>query len=263
MYPASDALPAIVDNSLIGCYNFKNPNSYMHQNKTLNNIAPNGNKDAKFMEASDTTYQHWSYSENEGSAKFDGTTWSHFTSSINPFGYLGPYEKYTFCAWVKINEYPGPEVQWFSRFLSLKTNYGDFDACIQIGGYYWDYGLEKRFAVSTGQAGVTSLEIYSPTDYLLNKWYYVCGVFDGLEQYTVNLYVDGVKVEMGEYSWGAVDSSTSFGGMVIGCEYYEGAPYYYSNVNIARIHLYNRVLSDEEIMSNYQKDKDIFSGLGG
>ena len=101
--------------------------------------------------------------------------------------------------------------------------------------------------------GVNDLAIVTSSYINTNNWYQIVGTFTSGSQ---KLYVNGTVAGSGT-AIGTI--STNSGGMSIGAYGgYSGARYYYYNGNIAIIRVYNKVLSQTEILNNYNALKGRF-----
>lgn len=101
----------------------------------------------------------------------------------------------------------------------------------------------------------TSLHLISNTNINTNFWYHIVGTWSGTTL-TANLYVNGIKEAYSttapaslSYSSNVTDGNVHIGNCT--------ASGYYFNGNIANFRVYNKSLSDTEIMQLYSAEKYI------
>jgi len=92
-------------------------------------------------------------------------------------------------------------------------------------------------------AGYGGFDVYGPVP-SLNTWYYVCGVYNGS---VASLYINGSLYTSSAKSWNTVQSTAQIGGQTNGGEFWNG--------NISQSKIYNRALTAQEILQNYNATK--------
>lgn len=177
-------------------------------------------------------------SNNNGSLTFDG---------IDDYVQI-PYNSnidlnfYTACIWVKV--------------LSTNTDiagvfYREIGPSEKIS-YFLDYGLNRsNFFCAGSYATGQPQNVFSTTTYTsrINLWTHIAFYRDA--NYKVGIYVNGVKEN--ETTFLSYDFTNNIATAYVG----RGgqALQRYSNSNVARIELYNRALSESEILQNYNVTK--------
>jgi hypothetical protein len=104
-----------------------------------------------------------------------------------------------------------------------------------------------EFAVVTTSGGETAFPATSTTTAVANTFYYITGVWDAGS--LVRIYVNGVSEGSNATSTTTLRSSTD--GLVLGTI----TTTLYSAVNISQVQIYQRVLSDTEILQNFNADR--------
>jgi hypothetical protein len=109
----------------------------------------------------------------------------------------------------------------------------------------WNLG-SKSILAQMGGSGVTSTSNSVP----VNTWSYITFIYD-ISLNKEYLYINGV------YNAIANNTSSNFN-LKFYLGYYGDPNYYWLNGNISMIHIYNRRLSDLEILQNYNSTKSRF-----
>jgi len=92
-------------------------------------------------------------------------------------------------------------------------------------------------------------------DYAANQWYYQVGTFDGANNGLQKLYVNGALQESAESGYTACKTYTA---QDVAISNFGSAYQYESKTNVARVAYYNRALSDNEVLHNYNALKGRF-----
>jgi hypothetical protein len=108
-------------------------------------------------------------------------------------------------------------------------------------------GNRYRAGVVTGFGGYVA---YSNTSLILNKWVYLTGVW--ISSNSINLYVNGIFNNTVSVPGNNLRTSTD--GWVLGSI----TTSFYTNIQIASTQIYNRILSAQEILQNYNATKTRF-----
>ena len=134
-----------------------------------------------------------------------------------------------------------------SRALCSKTNNGG-------GAADWSYGLRTSAAGSTYfEVGNGTTSVTSPTTSVVtNTWYQIVGVWTNIAANSIALYKNGVLVGSNSHVFTSIKNSTNplYIGNYNGNEY---AQQFAGDIGIVRI--YNRALSTDEILNNYDANK--------
>ncbi|MEV0791970.1 LamG-like jellyroll fold domain-containing protein [Kribbella sp. NPDC050459] len=148
---------------------------------------------------------------------------------------LDTSKNYTASAWVKLNKADGA----FQTFVSQD---GDRDSA-----FFLQYsGQDQRFAMSF--PGIRAL---SPTKPNPGQWYHVTGVRD-VVQGELRLYVDGQLVAA--KSACTLDAGST-GNTVIGRAKFGGNPVDFLDGTVDQVHLYDRALTDAEVLTLYESGR--------
>jgi len=161
-------------------------------------------------------------SANNGSFIFDGTNdYINLPTNNLPYGSVPR----TICCWFLAN----------SLAYEWAFSYGS------PGG-----GASNALGIILGvitYAGYGGVDVYGPVP-SLNTWYYVCGVYNGS---VASLYVNGSLYTSSAKSWNTVQSTAQIGRQTNGGEFWNG--------NISQSKIYNRALTAQEILQNYNATK--------
>ena len=161
-------------------------------------------------------------SANNGSFFFDGANdYINLPTNNLPYGSVPR----TICCWFLAN----------SLAYEWAFSYGSPD-----GGASNALGIILGVITYAGYGGV---DVYGPVP-SLNTWYYVCGVYNGS---VASLYVNGSLYTSSAKSWNTVQSTAQIGRQTNGGEFWNG--------NISQSKIYNRALSAQEILQNYNATK--------
>ena len=161
-------------------------------------------------------------SANKGSFFFDGANdYINLPTNNLPYGSVPR----TICCWFLAN----------SLAYEWAFSYGSPD-----GGASNALGIVLGVITYAGYGGV---DVYGPVP-SLNTWYYVCGVYNGS---VASLYVNGSLYTSSAKSWNTVQSTAQIGRQTNGGEFWNG--------NISQSKIYNRALTAQEILQNYNATK--------
>ena len=202
------------------------------------------NRSLQTLVGSGVTYS----SSNNGCFTLDG---SNGYGIINNTVTYGPTSNFTIGAWVNYISRPTSGAARRS-VVEQSVSANDFQA---IMGFPYNYSSSKM-SLEIGKAGITQQTIYSLNTNNLNQWYYLVGV---LKNGSADFYINGEYQGSVTYNatiLGATANSKNYG---IGGIFYNGAivgPY--SNCKVGPIQIYNRNLSANEILQNYNATKGRF-----
>jgi len=142
----------------------------------------------------------------------------------------------TICVWFKKSH--------GSSFMTLvdkgRDNYGAWSVCV-------DETANK--VTFKARISGTNRSITCSSNYNSNSWNYVCGVFDGIN---LSIYLNGTLNNSASY-FGTIDNNSvaiRLGGANDG---------YYLLGNIGHVSIYNKALSSDEILQNYNATKKKYS----
>jgi hypothetical protein len=182
-------------------------------------------------------------SSNLGNIAFDGTDYVNFGTRVTDSVRGGSF--FTISYWIKKNG-SGLDSMVGSWFHATRN--GFFIEWATDGNIY--------FGNSLGVGAVNNN--ITPLSYT-NNWYYLVGVFDGTQSTNANkgkIYVNGQlsSLTMAGLNTTTVSSTSTINFWVGSLEGYGG----YTNGNIASVQLYNRALSSQEVLQNYNATKSRF-----
>lgn len=141
----------------------------------------------------------------------------------------------TISVWTKVNSVGG-QYQWFVAYGTPQTAQARFIGITRGGAYCaGGYGGSGE----TGDLMAGSM----PT----NTWLNLVAVYDGT---TASIYINGSLLISGARTWNAVSSVAYIGRQVNDREYLNGS--------VAQAAIYNRALSGEEVLQNFNATKAIF-----
>jgi hypothetical protein len=224
--------PKIVTDGLVLNLSAFDRNSYVSGSTTWNDVSGQGNNGTL---VNGPTFN----SGNGGSIVFDGV--DDFvdlgnSSNVTTFNYL------TINAWVKPTTLP------------ISSNQGR----VIIRGndsyrLYWynDNGNNKLYFYSAyiGELSLTNSASYLTSNFTTGIWYNIVATYDGSQ---TQLFINGSLVST---STGKSGTITGTDNILLGKS---NSNEYYLNGNIASIQLYNRALSAQEVLQNYNATKSRF-----
>jgi hypothetical protein len=150
--------------------------------------------------------------------------------------------KFTVAAWFKTNAHPKSDMS----FIVNKGGVGS-----DIPGQNLNYGIwMENGSLGTGfetRDGTNYFVISPLRTYNDGKWHYVAATYSGK---ILRLYVDGVKVGF-KITNSSVPDNTGIQPLIIGANY--GGPGGFFTGNIDEVRVWNRKLSDSEILKGYNK----------
>jgi hypothetical protein len=111
-------------------------------------------------------------------------------------------------------------------------------------------GNRYRAGVVKTDGGTVGYMTYSISSLILNQWVYLTGVW--ISSNSINLYVNGVFNSSIAVSGNILRTSTK--GWVLGSI----TTTFYSNIQVALTQIYNRALSAQEVLQNYNATKTRF-----
>jgi hypothetical protein len=154
------------------------------------------------------------------------------------------YNKLTIATWVKPNSSSLAQQYIFNKVSFWATTTNSWP----VGLYVTNTGLRADFFVNNGTCYNFSCAGYTNGVTQLNNWNYIVGTYDMVN---VNLYINGILVQSvpftatppsTAFAWTLGRGASEFSGG-IGQSYYKGS--------IAQAMLYNRALTSQEVLQNY------------
>jgi hypothetical protein len=197
--------------------------------------------------ASGITYS----STNSGSVALDGVNGSGVVSNVLN---VGPTSTFTVCTWAKWNT---TATSGGARrpAVGLSTITNSFEFAL---GFPYTYSSNK-LGLEIGKAGVASQIAYSVNPTTTGVWYHLAGVYmNG----SGSFYLNGVFQNSVVYNSTVNSATTASGNWLIGTELYNGntgsntiGP---MNGNVGPTCAYSRILTDNEILQNFNATKARF-----
>ena len=172
---------------------------------------------------------------------FDGTNDGITIANTDQLSITG---NMSFGMWIYLTAYPSNS--WKAMLAKIyDDDNGEFSFRIYnntAGQIYYGNGTDDV----TWQ-GVNLLSFNPSQDIPLNQWVYVAGVRTGTN---LTIYSNGVKKESVIVSSGAIKTNSN---ITIGYQkYLNGGPTYYFNGMIDEVKIWNRSISDNEVLNEYQ-----------
>jgi hypothetical protein len=221
--------PKIVTDGLVFYVDAANPNSYVSGNTTVDSLVSNVTGSL----INDTDFS----TDNQGSWVFDGTDDTVSISSMVAYSSDDPH---TYSAWVCANNTSG--YKWI-----LNNGGGTNGTSLIIYGGYMGFFWRGGGAVKQGIIPIN-----------INTWYNLTVSYNGSAG-TYDMYVNGVLDTSSNtssqtagfgVSWVAGNSTP-----IIGTWYNGGFDY---NGKVSNVKVYNRALSSDEVLQNYNALKGRF-----
>jgi hypothetical protein len=241
--PSATPLPKIIQDGLVINVN-GNPSSYIGTGTTWTSIATGTTYNGDLING-----PTWN-TGNGGYFSFDG---------VNDYCYFGDnskgldYVSKTFGGWVKTTTSNTDKV----FFLRGEEGY-EYGGSL---GIYKENSTNKfKLFARTGQPGPNGYDkrIESSTTLIDDTWYYVIGVYKyeyNSNQNFISLYINGIQESISNNNISPLLSlNSSSRGWEIAR--YEGPTY--RDVSVGSFELYERDLSDSEILDNFNRRKSIY-----
>ena len=225
---ASKGGPDIVENGLTLFLDASNIRSYPGSGTTWSDLSGNGNNGTL---TNGPTFS----AGNLGSIVFDGTNDYIYRSSLSNFN----SSTYTILLWAKFNS-----MSAYGILFSLGRSSSDADSEAQLQQansrlVYWDYNGSMAFNFIQS-SGTLSTNVYQYLGFTKNS---TTGTF----------YIDGYSSGTGTAAFNASISTNDF---TIGADIRDSISFV--NGNIPQFLIYNRVLTADEVLQNYNATKSRF-----
>jgi len=210
----------IVTDGLVLALDASDRNSFVSGSTIWNDLSGNGNNGTL---VNGPTFD----SGSGGSIVFNGST------QYGPIGTTGfPFgtSPGTLSAWANTNTTSG--FRWIFSYGNANTSQSRFLGIGNSVYYFGGYGNDITYA-----------------SLVSNVWFNMVGVYDGTN---ASMYINGVLV-VGPTakSWNTIPGNAQIGRQVNNNEYWSGI--------IGQISIYNRVLSSQEVLQNYNASKSRFN----
>jgi hypothetical protein len=220
------AFGQIVTDGLVLCLNASDRNSYISGSTTWNDVSGLGNNGTLI---NGPTFN----SLNGGSIVFDGVNDLLQANAVNS-------SYFTLSVWAK----------WTQFFSSNQGHSLVSNNTSTSNGYMLYQGTSDPYNRVTLFVCTPSLVSFtSNTSLSTNVWYNIVGTYDGN---LISLYING-DLDKNTTQTGTVTSNP--GSLLVGKTSYTNA---YFNGNISNIQIYNRALSAQEVLQNYNATKSRF-----
>ena len=219
---ASKGGPDIIENGLTLFLDASNIRSYPGSGTTWSDLSGNGNNGSLI---NGPTFS----AANLGSIVFDGT---------NDYVDMGSS---TYCNLINISVSVWVRVTSASGFLLSR-----YFNTTSYNGFYMYYDVPStKFSVDGRESSAAYLSRPTTNTYPLNNWYNVTWTKSAN---VWSIYINGsldVSSALGNGTTPFSNNTMWLGG------YNEGGAQYYSSVNLSNVFIYNRVLSANEVLQNY------------
>jgi hypothetical protein len=156
---------------------------------------------------------------------------------------------WTISCWIKFNSIP----QTYDCIISRDY----YDGVIS---FFLDYGLDDKFRAGAYKASPdTRYEISSTTTLSSRIGLWTNVLIYRTSDYKIGMFINGIKET--ETTFGSVDFGTTNmnSGITLGAISLEGSIDRHITVHISSVHIYNRALSYQEIIQNYNALKSRFN----
>jgi hypothetical protein len=228
--------PKIITDGLVLSLSAFDRNSYVSGSTTWNDVSGRGNNGTL---TNGPTFN----STNGGSIVFDGSNDYVNCGNGSP---INTPDNVTVNIWFKINSFVGYQGIIAKRNFSTGfTNYGiNFNNSIDALSVYFN---------TDGGSNFKSASTTMTNNFTTNIWYDVCGVFEKSSSNTnIYIYKNGILLTSNTVSGNLATVSTplTLGSSAINAEPFAG--------NIANVQIYNRSLSAQEVLQNYNATKSRF-----
>jgi hypothetical protein len=214
--------PRIVTDGLVFCVDPANARSYPGTGTTLTDLEGSNNGTL----TNGPTFS----SDNRGSIVFDGSNdYVELVATGSEFN----FSNLSVGCWFKTSTTSSNPTTFVSKMTDVTASLNGWDLTIAAsnGNLTWTPRFNGGSATATG-------------DYRDGNWHYAVGTHDGASP---KIYVDGVLKDTGSNS----STSNSSLSVFIGAWGVIATLAYFSEANIASVHIYNKTLDDSEVLQNY------------
>lgn len=228
--------PNIVTDGLVICLDAADKNSYPGSGTTWTDLSSGGNDGTL---TSGPTFN----SDSGGSITFDGS--NDHVSISSGIGMVNN-SSHTGCAWIRMPNVSETERRMFFESADDSTNYS-----LSLG---WRNDSNQNIFQTWTNDPENSATAYadSTTNPVADTWYYVCERTDSTAN-TIAIFVNGIREATSTSATFTIDG---FDSMEIGT--YRSANGRWMQGNISNVTLYNRALSDAEVLQNFEAHRRRF-----
>ncbi len=187
--------------------------------------------------------------ESNGVIRFDGT------NDYIPTNFYGTYQRITLSAWVNNMSKPSTAAHVIGKNYFYATTTNSWPCALSVGETGGSIAITNGSAYSITE-GVNGGTASGP--FTASRWNHIAGMYDGA---TIKFYVNGLLTATQSYS-GIINYSGSVGlpwtiGRPAGFNG-GGTGFYYATGSIAIASIYNRALSDSEVLQNFEATRERF-----
>jgi hypothetical protein len=227
----------IVTDGLVLSLDAGNLKSYPTSGTTWTDLTKNGNN-GTLTNMGVTGFS----SSNLGSIVFDGTNDVVLCGNASSLSFERT-NSFSFCCWI----YPNS----FSSTGILTSKYNASDRGLTFATGVGSLILVLRNAVATNDFVVQTAD----NSVLINNWYFVVATYNGSSNATgVSFYINGVKTLNNTIVRNGLTATISnTADFMVGARTLANAAYY--NGRISNFLTYNKLLSDSEVLQNYNATK--------
>ena len=232
--------PTLITNGLVLYLDASNASSYPGTGTTWTDLSGNNNNGTL---TNGPTYT----SSFGGSIVFDGTNDSVVTNTAVD----NTLNTCTFSAWIRRTNLTN-QVGIFNSYTTGDSGFGFDSSYAGVGTINFSYIYLN---------GGNYIGRYTNANAILaNNWYHVVGTWDGtFASSGFKIYVNGVRSDSTSETGGSVTAYAQSGyAMRIGSSYWSNAERGFFNGNIAQTLIYNRALSESEVLQNYNATRAKF-----
>jgi hypothetical protein len=191
-----------------------------------------------------TPHTDWVGGKKGKALDFDGT--DDFIALGNPSA-LNIVGQVTLSAWVNFNSFPTSNNCGGGFYCGVIFEKG-YDGSVE--GYSLRYSSQGGSRLEMlSYSGVTTNNTFASITFPVNTWHHVVGLHNGTQW---KIYVDGVNVATTADNDGALSSTANAS---IGGAYISGTPSRFFPGKIDDVRVYNRALSDAEILALYSQNQ--------
>jgi hypothetical protein len=218
--------PDLIQDGLVLCLDASDKNSYPGSGTTWYDISGTGNNATL---ANGVVFS----SINGGIFDFDGIDDYAYVNDNSTLDLAGDKSQ---CIWLYMDQ------SYSGTGILGKSNSSVYGMAISYG---WSSGGFENIAWNS-----TNNPQLSPAGSDINNWYYISGVQNGSTRYIYAIGSNGIRVVSysgGTHTWNNALNFTI--GQVEG---------YYTNMKAGSVHVYNRAITQQEILQNYNAQKSRF-----
>ena len=232
-----DHSPAIVTNGLAYYLDAANRRSYSGSGNTVYPIS--GNVNGSLLNGLGYS------SSNNGVFTFDGANDSIDLGDNFDMG----LSNFTICTYFRLS------ATTFLHGIFSKSIAAD--AASRYAVFIYNYGAGYKISTFMSNGGASDVETPSVLTVATNTWYHISAVYNRADK--VYLYINGVLDSSATISqFQAVDFQSSYNSRIGSYGDASNNPNYFLNGSLSQFQIYNRVLTAQEILQNYNATKGRF-----